>query len=67
MLDTETICSVGSRSDDESGPPSLQHELEEDNQAAEASTETDKLQQTNQATSPQTDISPAVPNVSNRK
>lgn len=28
MLDTETICSVGSNSEDESGPPSLQNELD---------------------------------------
>ncbi|KAL5291610.1 SPAG9 family protein [Megaselia abdita] len=65
MLDTETICSVGSRSDDDSGPPSLQNELDMENKGAEASTETDKLQQINQATSPQSDTSPSVPNPSN--
>lgn len=62
MLDTETICSVGSRSDDDSGPPSLQNELEMEIKGAEVSTETDKLQKINQATSPQSDISPSVPN-----
>lgn len=60
MLDTETICSVGSNSDD-SGPPSLQNEF--DNlQTVERSAETDSLQQHNQATSPQSDSSPILPN-----
>ena len=60
MLDTETICSVGSNSDD-SGPPSLQNEF--DNlQTVEKSAETDTLHQQNQATSPQSDSSPIVPN-----
>ncbi|KAM8711000.1 hypothetical protein ACLKA7_017608 [Drosophila subpalustris] len=64
MLDTETICSVGSQSDD-SGPPSLQNEL--DNLAGctvERGAATDALQQQHQATSPQSpDLSPVVPNV----
>ncbi|XP_017016644.1 JNK-interacting protein 3 isoform X6 [Drosophila kikkawai] len=64
MLDTETICSVGSQSDD-SGPPSLQNEL--DSLAAgtvERGAATDALQQQHQATSPQSpDSSPIVPNV----
>lgn len=60
MLDTETICSVGSNSDD-SGPPSLQNEFET-LQTVEKSAETDTLQQQNQATSPQSDSSPIVPN-----
>ncbi|XP_073840207.1 JNK-interacting protein syd isoform X18 [Musca autumnalis] len=61
MLDTETICSVGSNSDD-SGPPSLQNEF--DNlQTVERAAETDTLQQQNQATSPQSDSSPTVPNI----
>lgn len=59
MLDTETICSVGSGSDD-SGPPSLQNELEHLH-TMERAAETDTLQQHNQATSPQSDISPIVP------
>lgn len=60
MLDTETICSVGSNSDD-SGPPSLQNEF--DNlQTVEKSAETDTLHHQNQATSPQSDSSPIVPN-----
>lgn len=60
MLDTETICSVGSNSDD-SGPPSLQNEF--DNlQTVEKSAETDTLHQQNQATSPQSESSPIVPN-----
>lgn len=67
MLDTETICSIGSRSDDDSGPPSLQNELEMENKGAEAATETDKLQQINQATSPKSDTSPSVPNLPNCK
>ncbi|XP_017074140.1 JNK-interacting protein 3 isoform X3 [Drosophila eugracilis] len=62
MLDTETICSVGSQSDD-SGPPSLQNEL--DNLGTvERGAATDALQQQHQATSPQSpDSSPVVPNV----
>ncbi|XP_053956370.1 JNK-interacting protein 3 isoform X11 [Anastrepha ludens] len=60
MLDTETICSVGSNSDD-SGPPSLQNELDS-LQTVERAAETDTLQQQNQATSPQSDTSPIVPN-----
>ncbi|XP_065362360.1 JNK-interacting protein 3 isoform X2 [Calliphora vicina] len=60
MLDTETICSVGSNSDD-SGPPSLQNEFESLH-TVEKSAETDTLQQQNQATSPQSDSSPIVPN-----
>ncbi|XP_061388534.1 JNK-interacting protein 3 isoform X1 [Musca vetustissima] len=61
MLDTETICSVGSNSDD-SGPPSLQNEF--DNlQTVERAAETDTLQQQNQATSPQSDSSPTLPNI----
>ncbi|XP_067646414.1 JNK-interacting protein 3 isoform X11 [Eurosta solidaginis] len=60
MLDTETICSVGSNSDD-SGPPSLQNELDS-LQTVERAAETDTLQQQNQATSPQSDTSPVVPN-----
>lgn len=61
MLDTETICSVGSASDD-SGPPSLQNEF--DNiQTMERAAETDTLHQTHQATSPQSDNSPVVPNI----
>ncbi|XP_037909219.1 JNK-interacting protein 3 isoform X5 [Hermetia illucens] len=60
MLDTETICSVGSGSDD-SGPPSLQNEL--DNvQTMERAAETDTLHHINQATSPQSETSPVVPN-----
>ena len=48
MLDTETICSVDNS--DDSGPPSLQNEL-------------DNLPSTlDQATSPQSDESPIVPN-----
>ncbi|XP_037940199.1 JNK-interacting protein 3 isoform X3 [Teleopsis dalmanni] len=58
MLDTETICS----NSDDSGPPSLQNELEQ-LQTMERSAETDALQQQNQATSPQSDISPVVPNI----
>ncbi|XP_039964830.1 JNK-interacting protein 3 isoform X5 [Bactrocera tryoni] len=60
MLDTETICSVGSNSDD-SGPPSLQNELDS-LQTVERAAETDTLQHQNQATSPQSETSPAVPN-----
>lgn len=61
MLDTETICSVGSNSDD-SGPPSLQNEME-NIQTVERAAETDSLQQHNQATSPHTtETSPIVPN-----
>ncbi|XP_004525428.1 JNK-interacting protein 3 isoform X4 [Ceratitis capitata] len=60
MLDTETICSVGSNSDD-SGPPSLQNELDS-LQTVERAAETDTLQQQNQATSPQSETSPVVPN-----
>ncbi|XP_023176245.2 JNK-interacting protein 3 isoform X7 [Drosophila hydei] len=63
MLDTETICSVGSQSDD-SGPPSLQNELESLAGTVERGAATDALQQQNQATSPQSpDMSPVVPNV----
>ncbi|XP_030384914.1 JNK-interacting protein 3 isoform X4 [Scaptodrosophila lebanonensis] len=63
MLDTETICSVGSNSDD-SGPPSLQNELDNLAGTVERGAETDALQQQNQATSPQSpDSSPIVPNV----
>ncbi|BFF99822.1 JNK-interacting protein 3 [Drosophila madeirensis] len=65
MLDTETICSVGSQSDD-SGPPSLQNELDMSlPSTAERGAATDSLQQQHQATSPQSppDISPVVPNV----
>lgn len=60
MLDTETVCSVGNSSDSGSGPPSLQHEF--DNiQTVERSAETDSLQHMNQATSPQSDVSPVAP------
>jgi chromosome segregation ATPase len=60
MLDTETICSPGNSSGSDSGPPSLQNEF--DNiKTVERSAETDKLQQTNQATSPQSDSSPILP------
>lgn len=61
MLDTETICSPnGSSNDSGSGPPSLQNEF--DNiQTVERSAETDALQQTHQATSPQTELSPVMP------
>lgn len=60
MLDTETVCSVGNSSDSGSGPPSLQNEF--DNiQTVERSAETDSLQHMNQATSPQSDISPVMP------
>lgn len=63
MLDTETICSVGSQSDD-SGPPSLQNELDNLAGTMERGAATDPLQQQNQATSPQSlDLSPVVPNV----
>ncbi|XP_032576011.1 JNK-interacting protein 3 isoform X4 [Drosophila sechellia] len=63
MLDTETICSVGSQSDD-SGPPSLQNELDNLSGTVERGAVTDALQQQNQATSPQSpDSSPVVPNV----
>ncbi|XP_030571534.1 JNK-interacting protein 3 isoform X2 [Drosophila novamexicana] len=63
MLDTETICSVGSQSDD-SGPPSLQNELDNLAGTVERSAATDALQQQHQATSPQSpDMSPVVPNV----
>ncbi|XP_064548148.1 JNK-interacting protein 3 isoform X3 [Drosophila montana] len=63
MLDTETICSVGSQSDD-SGPPSLQNELDNLAGTVERGAATDALQQQHQATSPQSpDISPVVPNV----
>lgn len=59
MLDTETVCSVGNSSDSGSGPPSLQHEF--DNiQTVERSAETDSLQHMNQATSPQSDVSPVI-------
>jgi c-Jun-amino-terminal kinase-interacting protein 4 len=60
MMDSETICSVGSNSSG-SGPPSLQNEF--DNiQTSEKSAETEKLQQTNQATSPQNEVtSPVAP------
>ncbi|XP_017843293.2 JNK-interacting protein 3 isoform X3 [Drosophila busckii] len=58
MLDTETICSVGSQSDD-SGPPSLQNELDSLAGTVERGAATD------QATSPQSppELSPVVPNV----
>ncbi|KQS43272.1 JNK-interacting protein 3 isoform X3 [Drosophila erecta] len=60
MLDTETICSVGSQSDD-SGPPSLQNEL--DNLGGTAERGAGTVEQ-HQATSPQSpDSSPVVPNV----
>ncbi|KRK01410.1 uncharacterized protein Dyak_GE20382, isoform E [Drosophila yakuba] len=60
MLDTETICSVGSQSDD-SGPPSLQNEL--DNLGGTAERGAANVEQ-HQATSPQSpDSSPVVPNV----
>ncbi|XP_017053303.1 JNK-interacting protein 3 isoform X3 [Drosophila ficusphila] len=63
MLDTETICSVGSQSDD-SGPPSLQNELDNLGGTMERGAATDALQQQHQATSPQSpDSSPVVPNV----
>uniref|UniRef100_A0A6P4EP79 JNK-interacting protein 3 n=1 Tax=Drosophila rhopaloa TaxID=1041015 RepID=A0A6P4EP79_DRORH len=63
MLDTETICSVGSQSDD-SGPPSLQNELDNLGGTVERGAATDALQQQHQATSPQSpDSSPVVPNV----
>lgn len=63
MLDTETICSVGSQSDD-SGPPSLQNELDTLAGTMERGAATDTLQQQNQATSPQSpDLSPVVPNM----
>ncbi|KPU78694.1 uncharacterized protein Dana_GF10633, isoform L [Drosophila ananassae] len=62
MLDTETICSVGSQSDD-SGPPSLQNELDSLAGTVERGAVTDALQQQNQATSPQSPDSPVVPNV----
>ncbi|XP_032290323.1 JNK-interacting protein 3 isoform X7 [Drosophila virilis] len=63
MLDTETICSVGSQSDD-SGPPSLQNELDNLAGTVERGAATDALQQQHQATSPQSpDMSPVVPNV----
>ncbi|XP_055914754.1 JNK-interacting protein 3 isoform X12 [Eupeodes corollae] len=62
MLDTETICSGGSNSDD-SGPPSLQNELESIH-TMERSAETDTLHHINQATSPQSDeCPPIVPNI----
>lgn len=62
MMDTETICSVGSNTDD-SGPPSLQNEIDNIH-TAEKAAETDSLQQQNRATSPQnTDTSPIVPNI----
>lgn len=63
MLDTETICSVGSQSDD-SGPPSLQNELDNLSGTLERGAATDALQQQHHATSPQSpDSSPVVPNV----
>lgn len=50
----------------DSGPPSLQNEF--DNiQTVERSAETDSLQHTNQATSPQSDISPVIPPVQSGK
>lgn len=61
MMDTETICSVGSNTD-ESGPPSLQNEMETIH-TAEKAAETDSIQQQNRATSPQLDE--AIPIVSN--
>lgn len=58
MLDTETICS--GPSSDGSGPPSLQNEIE----TVEKSSETDHLQQLNQATSPPSEItSPTIPQI----
>lgn len=66
MLDTETVCSVDSASDSGSGPSSLQHEF--DNiQTVERSAETDTLKHTNQATSPQSDASPVIPQAPSRK
>ncbi|KAH8379561.1 hypothetical protein KR009_005592 [Drosophila setifemur] len=63
MLDTETICSVGSQSDD-SGPPSLQNEMDNLGGTVERGAATDALQLQHQATSPQSpDSSPVVPNV----
>jgi hypothetical protein len=62
MLDTETICS-GPSSASGSGPPSLQNEID-NAQTAERSSETDTLQQINQATSPQSDVtSPTIPQI----
>ncbi|CAH1714472.1 unnamed protein product [Chironomus riparius] len=59
MLDTETICS-GPSSASGSGPPSLQNEIE----TMEKSSETEKLQQHNQATSPPSEItSPTIPQI----
>ncbi|XP_032590950.1 JNK-interacting protein 3 isoform X3 [Drosophila grimshawi] len=58
MLDTETICSAGSQSDD-SGPPSLQNELDNLASSVERAGAADAL-----AGSPQSpDMSPVVPNV----
>jgi c-Jun-amino-terminal kinase-interacting protein 4 len=67
MMDSETICSGGSNSSG-SGPPSLQNEF--DNiQTSEKSAETEKLQQINQATSPQSEVTspvaPATPGAGN--
>jgi hypothetical protein len=57
MLDEETICS----SNNSSGPPSLQNEFE-NIQTVEKSAETDHLEQINQATSPQSELtSPVIP------
>lgn len=62
MLDTETICS-GPSSASGSGPPSLQNEIDTA-QTVEKSSETDQLQQINQATSPQSDVtSPTIPQI----
>ncbi|KAG5677410.1 hypothetical protein PVAND_007170 [Polypedilum vanderplanki] len=62
MLDTETICS-GPSSASGSGPPSLQNEIDIA-QTVEKSSETDQLQQINQATSPQSDVtSPTIPQI----
>lgn len=67
MLDTETVCSVDGSSDSGSGPPSLQNEFDSVQQqqttTVERSAETDTLKQNNQATSPQSDISPVIPAV----
>lgn len=62
MLDSETMCS-GASSASGSGPPSLQNEFE-NVQTVERSSETDHLQQQNQATSPPSEItSPIIPQI----
>lgn len=60
MLDSETICSGPSSNASGSGPPSLQNEIE----TVEKSSETERTQQLNQATSPPSEItSPTIPQI----